>query len=884
MLDSVDYNGTSNASENRVFELDGYSDIRQIGTGGMAIVYSATQNTFQRKVAIKVLLPAYASDAEFAQRFLREAQIVSGLSHPHIIPVYDFGQRDGTFYIVMEYMAGGDLATWIKRGFEEEEALSVLNNISSALHFLHEKGVVHRDVKPDNVMFREDNSAVLTDFGIARKQNAASQMTVAGQILGTPKYMSPEQLQGRELDGRSDIYSLGIMFYEMLCKKPPYEDEDFIRLATMHIQAPLPKLPTKFSKYQKFLERMIAKQPEHRFRTALEIVKIIQQIRSGQHDAANVDSGNAASLKQAMEVNEGELANAESQAAPVKLSRTAMIELNDMDPLLNPDWSNIVSTVFSKMGAAEKKFIYAQILKPKGILFDSQKKQFVFYGRKSVADTLQEGVTSSALQVIGKKLLEMEKTLRATTNLKTFADLLEASIAIIDSFNADDNLAVQKEKNLLRAAYIDDMITIIRNAQFDLPENRRSLSVDGIRAYMLDVYIKQQMIGYRYKTLSLSQLERDPNEFLRTVVAREARTRQCDIVRTDTHIYLIGPVRDAGQNAFSIRRFLHEDSSAGGQVVYFNAIAIPLDKVDIPKAQETIQWLMSRIVTLERQLSEGVYNFVASLEQTREQYLNPMLQKAIEADGSSIEGAIEARLNDFEKKISLLMLSKIPGALSDLAKTLDEYEYLFFNIRRLLIEMACDVRDFAAQSAVSLSAKAEELDLKMMSYIRLIDKCKSALFSVSGPKDDDPSLDNSLLMEEIKTCLEQHEAEIAALHVKLRETIKKMEVEKTALQKFMIKIFGEPKKKELTPDEIQGQISAARRRCLLTIIRIVKRYPKITVYLELEDIMTVNESVRHYGLACGRQGITKLPFIIALHEDSEQMDIPGMRQLLKDAA
>ena len=101
---------------------------------------------------------------------------------------------------------------------------------------------------------------------------------------------------------------------------------------------------------------------------------------------------------------------------------------------------------------------------------------------------------------------------------------------------------------------------------------------------------------------------------------------------------------------------------------------------------------------------------------------------------------------------------------------------------------------------------------------------------------------------------------------------------------FTVARLKEPKKKELTPDEIQGQISAARRRCLLTIMRIVKRYPKITVYLELEDIMTVNESVRHYGLACGRQGITKLPFIIALYEDSEQMDIPGMRQLLKDAA
>ncbi len=273
-----------------MFELPGYAIIRKIGEGGMAQVFLATQTAFKRQVAIKVLAPAYAADYEFAGRFLREAETVASLSHASIIPVYDFGQRDGTFYMVMEYLPGGDLAQWIQRGLDEQEVLQIIGDIASALHLAHEKGYIHRDVKPENVMFRENSTAVLTDFGIARQKNANQQVTVAGAVLGTPKYMSPEQLQGHPLDGRADIYSLGIMFYEMLAKKPPYEDPEFMALAMKHLQSPIPKLPSAYARYQGLFEKMVAKQPEKRFRSGLEIVKTLQQVRNGQLDVASIDS------------------------------------------------------------------------------------------------------------------------------------------------------------------------------------------------------------------------------------------------------------------------------------------------------------------------------------------------------------------------------------------------------------------------------------------------------------------------------------------------------------------------------------------------------------------------------------------------------------------
>lgn len=870
--------------ENGTMELNGYSDIRKVGAGGMANVFAATQTSFGRRVAIKVLLPAYASDKEFSQRFLREAQTVSKLSHPHIIPVYDFGQLDGSFYMVMDFLPGGDLVARIKQGMTEDEALLLLANIANALHYAHEKGFVHRDVKPDNIMFRDDNSPVLTDFGIARQQSGENQVTVAGQILGTPKYMSPEQLQGHQLDGRSDIYALGILFFEMLAQKVPYSDDDFIALATMHIQAPIPKLPQKFARFQNFVERMMAKEPAHRYQSAQEVANVAEQIRSGKLDPFSIETSNSAALKQAMEQKENALVAANNLAPVqgVKIAKDLMVVLRETDPILNENWNELISNAFAELKPNERKFVYAQILKPKGILYDSQNKQFMFHGRPTVATVLKEVIQTPALQNIGAKILKIQQTMRATRDVNAFADLVEGCLSAIEKFDAEEALVQQIEKNTLRGAFLDDLVLTVRGAQFDVPTNRRSLTLEGIKAFIIDVFVRHQMIGNRFRTVPVAVLEKDPHDFLRDVVAFEARTRQCDVIRTDDYIYLVGPVRDVRQNPYSIRRFLNEEEAMGGQVVYFNVVPIPLDKIDIPKAQETIAWFISRIVTLERQLSENVQNFIKGLEKTREQYLTPMLKKSLLADGSDIEQTIEERLTDFEKKTAMLILSKLPNSISELAHTLDEFEYMFFNIRRLLIELACDCRDFASQSVATWSVKAEQLDMKMMSYIKLLEKRKEVVFAIAKPAKDDPTQDQSLLYEELIRTLDDGEKEVERLTVKLRDVIRKQEAPKGAIKKLMEKLFGVSEQDQITPEQVQGEISGAHRRCLLTMIRIVKRYPKISIYLELENIMMASEGFRHYGLSAGKSGITRLPTILALPEVAEQLDYEATRQLLKD--
>ena len=261
-------------------KIPGYRVHRKIGKGGMATVFLATQESFERKVALKIIADSAFGGRQHAEQFMQEARIVGSFSHPHIVPVYDVGRIEQFHYMAMDYLQGGDLISWIRSGLQPEECEQIIIQVARALHFAHGKGYIHRDVKPENILFREDNSAVLTDFGIAQPLRTAN---VEGQrlILGTPSYMSPEQIQGKTIDSRTDLYALGIMFYQMLTRELPYRAADIKSLALMHIKADLPKLPFALKRYQPILDKLLAKDPARRFDSALAFIKALENCRDG---------------------------------------------------------------------------------------------------------------------------------------------------------------------------------------------------------------------------------------------------------------------------------------------------------------------------------------------------------------------------------------------------------------------------------------------------------------------------------------------------------------------------------------------------------------------------------------------------------------------------
>lgn len=258
--------------------IPGYRIERLIGKGGMASVYLAIQESLGRPVALKVL--GDPESPEFSKRFVNEGRIIAGLSHTNIITVHDVGIADGQHYLSMEYVEGGDLTSRIAQVMTADVALDIVEKIASCLDFAHKRGVIHRDVKPANILFRDDGTPLLTDFGIAKHLKKSSDLTMTGTALGSPHYISPEQAQGKSPDGRTDIYSLGIILYDMLMGEKPYEGESDIATIVKHIQDPAPRLPVAYSRYQGLLNRMVAKDPKQRFADAGDVAELVKSLRT----------------------------------------------------------------------------------------------------------------------------------------------------------------------------------------------------------------------------------------------------------------------------------------------------------------------------------------------------------------------------------------------------------------------------------------------------------------------------------------------------------------------------------------------------------------------------------------------------------------------------
>jgi serine/threonine-protein kinase len=260
-----------------------YEIIRELGIGGMAVVYLGMDPVMRRQVAIKVLPRQFTFDPQFRSRFQREAQVIAGLEHPAIVPVYDFGELNDQPFIVMRYMPGGSLADRMeKASLTLTEIANLFQRLASALDAAHHNGLVHRDLKPANILFDQWGESYLSDFGIVKLAEAHSAYT-GSAIIGTPAYMSPEQAKGKALvDGRSDVYSLGIILYELLTQKLPYVSDTPMGQAVAHIIEPVPDIlntkPTLPKASDAIIRRALAKNPDDRFPTAGALANVVAQL------------------------------------------------------------------------------------------------------------------------------------------------------------------------------------------------------------------------------------------------------------------------------------------------------------------------------------------------------------------------------------------------------------------------------------------------------------------------------------------------------------------------------------------------------------------------------------------------------------------------------
>jgi serine/threonine protein kinase len=262
-------------------KIRGHRCIRQVGSGGMCTIYLAESERAGTLVVLKVFnqVPDVSERIVSFDRFLQEYEIVAGLKHQNIVRIYDLGVADDHAYIAMEHFPAGDLRQRMKSPLSPATALSYVKQIASALHAIHAVGVLHRDLKPANVMLRADGSLCLIDFGLAKANEMEVSLTGTREIFGTPYYMSPEQGHAEEIDARSDLYSLGVMFYEMLIGHKPYTGATAMEVIYKHKRAEMPEIAPQFAGYQEILGRLLAKSPDDRYQSAGALLEAISAFK-----------------------------------------------------------------------------------------------------------------------------------------------------------------------------------------------------------------------------------------------------------------------------------------------------------------------------------------------------------------------------------------------------------------------------------------------------------------------------------------------------------------------------------------------------------------------------------------------------------------------------
>jgi serine/threonine protein kinase len=260
----------------RLEGLKGYRLIKELGRGGMSSVYLAEDNDTGKEVAIKVLDMDTIEDDRMIERFIREYSMLASVNNIHVASILDQTFTDKSAFIIMERFQGGDLTSRIRKGIKPKEALNYLAQIADGLADVHREGIVHRDLKPGNIMFRLDDTLAILDFGLAQIDDDSMDLTKHGEVYGTPSYVSPEQARGKRVDHRSDIYSTGIIFYQMLTRKKPYRADNPMAMFYKHVHAEIPQLPADYARYQPLLEKMLAKSADERFQTADELAEALK--------------------------------------------------------------------------------------------------------------------------------------------------------------------------------------------------------------------------------------------------------------------------------------------------------------------------------------------------------------------------------------------------------------------------------------------------------------------------------------------------------------------------------------------------------------------------------------------------------------------------------
>lgn len=567
--------------------------------------------------------------------------------------------------------------------------------------------------------------------------------------------------------------------------------------------------------------------------------------------------------------------------------------ITQVDPRLDYKWEENLAEIFSKLSDEDKDNIDKQILRNKQINWNPDSNTFSFKHISSL-DSLKNDTNHAGMKTLIQKIMISLNQLNQYIKVTEIADYLESILKQIDNIDVEENIDLQRTKKRIRMEFIYEAATIIKNKKnLEIPENFKNLSIESLKCFILEVFLKHQLLNFWFKTLRPRQLDDRQESIINQFLKHEQRVRQLEIVQTSMFIYAIAPSRNQDINPFSIRRFLNEEKMTLSNTVYLNAAIIPIKKLGNVEFENSFKWQVSRIVTIEKQLSTLITDLVDSFELTNSNILLPLLFKPLDSSGFATDKIAQQRLWDFEQQLSLRIFEPLEHALRHLVTNQEEHDFLYVSLRQIMGDINSYYKDFQQQPALMFDNYANLFSARLIAYLTLIEKRKNDLFILQSNEDYQNNL--SKLSEPINILRRLAKDSLDTMRT-LRMELK--EAQNTLKQKensFLSKFFNKHEKHNEKIETLRRAIYAHREHTYFEIVRIPKKYQTDTVYLEFESLISINDLERHYAFTSGQNWVRRLPILVQLPEDRNlfniqeiyntlEFDLSKMNQKWADAA
>ena len=544
--------------------------------------------------------------------------------------------------------------------------------------------------------------------------------------------------------------------------------------------------------------------------------------------------------------------------------------LLQMEPSLDANWEELLANIFEGADIDVREEIDRQILKPKEIQWNRVTNSFDYRVTNSLA-ILKHSFSSERMRSIATKLSHSINWLKNITDPIQIADYLENALHQIDQIPVEDDLKLQREKMMMRRVYLQDVAKLIRTLEIDPPGGVRGLTPNQIKSFIVEVYIKQQLLGYWFKPLLARSSAMMDHPFFKFWVLKEQSVRRFDIVKTSEYLFIIAPVSNFENNPYSIRRFLFEDFLDYNEQIFLNGIVLDMSRYTEKGYIDEFTKQVQMMITVQHQVHKDVILIVQEFEELAEKKLIPMLTQTIGTGGGKNSDVVaKQHIRKFESILTNDLLIPLHDALRNHISHLEEYQYLFVSIHRIFSDILAHYKDFKEQPALFFNHTIQLFEYQLLAYVKLLEKRKEEIFvpmniyewKVMNDRSEQPIL--SLQKDLTRHITDYRETTLYIGRLKKEQT----EVQGSFMKRMM---RGDKLDKEL--QQVSHSAIRIKKQAYLDILSIPKNFRKYSVFIEFESFTATSELERHYAFPSGDNGVTRLPLLVKIPENLEHFNL-----------